>query len=109
MDPGQLRKMIRNEPGVKADNDPTKPAPEGFIRIGAAIQDKSSPGMNDWHFYRQLPDGSWLHKRGSGPVENVDASGKPIIDPQKANRNYPGCNYDTWVGTMLVPDKPKRP
>jgi len=35
------------------------------------------------------------HKRGwaTGPLL-VDASGKMIKDPRKADRNYPGLNYD---------------
>jgi len=42
----------------------------------------------DYHFYRQDLNGNWSHKAGDNPISNVDASGKLIKDPQKANRNY---------------------
>jgi hypothetical protein len=100
--------MILKTPGIKPDTDPTKPPPKGYHRIGACLQDKSTPGSNDWHFYRQLPDRTWVHKRGYRAVEDVDASGKPITDPQKADRNYHEGNYDAWIGTYLAPSDPKK-
>ena len=52
--------------------------------------------LNDYHWYRQNPDGTWSHKRGTTDVTNVDASGDLILDPQTADRYYPATSeYDT--------------
>lgn len=65
----------------------------------------------DYHFYRQDTNGYWSHKPGGLPVTNLDALGKPIYDPQLANRNYntitSALNYDVFCSYMCVPrDKP---
>ena len=46
------------------------------------------------------------HKRGwaTGPLL-TDASGKSIKDPRKADRNYPGLNYETYCSSFCVKDK----
>ena len=46
------------------------------------------------------------HKRGwaTGPLL-VDASGKAIKDPRKADRNYPGLNYERYCSSFCVKDK----
>ncbi|ABY27945.2 hypothetical protein OtV5_148c [Ostreococcus tauri virus OtV5] len=46
------------------------------------------------------------HKRGwaTGPLL-TDASGKAIKDPRKADRNYPGLNYETYCSSFCVKDK----
>lgn len=45
----------------------------------------------------------WSHKRGwaTGPLL-VDAKGKPIYDPRKAARAYPGLNYKTFCSSFCV-------
>ena len=48
----------------------------------------------DYHFYRQDKNGTWSHKPGRTAVSKVDASGKIILNPLIANRNYKnGYNY----------------
>ena len=48
----------------------------------------------------------WSHKRGygTGPLL-TDASGKPIRDPRKADRKYPGLDYSIYGGSFCVKDK----
>ncbi len=46
-----------------------------------------APGQ-DYHWYRQNPDGTWSHKPGEQPITNLDASGNLIYDPEIANRQY---------------------
>jgi hypothetical protein len=45
----------------------------------------------------------WAHKQGWGtrPLM-VDASGKTIADPRKANRNYGSLNYSNLCGVFCV-------
>lgn len=40
----------------------------------------------DYHWYRQNPDGSWSHKPSTGIVRNYDFDGNPIYDPEFCNR-----------------------
>lgn len=82
-------------------------AGEGFYKIAIALD-----GGRDYHFYRQNPDGTWSHKLGrKGEVQNVDASGNIIYDPETCDRNYipppnsgvadpfeDGRDYKTFVG-----------
>lgn len=65
----------------------------------------------DYHFLRQDPDGYWSHKPGSMDVTRVDASGRPIIRPDRAlfmytNHKEP-LTYTKFCGYFCVPrDKP---
>ena len=51
----------------------------------------------------QFPVRLWSHKQGfaTGPVL-VDASGKTITDPRRANRAYPGLNYSKFCSAYMV-------
>ena len=59
---------------------------------------------NDYHWYRQDADGLWSHKLADLSVSRTDASGKMIIDPEEANRDYPqnGVNYSIFYGYYAV-------
>jgi len=47
--------------------------------------------------------GLWAHKRGLAELAITDASGKFIIDPRKADRNYgDGLNYSKYVATFCI-------
>ena len=48
----------------------------------------------DYHWYRQDKGGKWSHKPGITPVTNLDASGRLIYNPVKANHNYKTVNYN---------------
>lgn len=51
----------------------------------------------------EFPVKLWSHKQGwaTGPVI-VDASGKTIADPRRANRKYPGLNYSKFCSAYCV-------
>jgi hypothetical protein len=60
----------------------------GFYKIFLALDPS-----NDYHWWRHNKDQYWSHKPGSTDVTNVDADGKKIKNPLKANRNYSSLNY----------------
>ena len=50
-----------------------------------------------------VPVNLWAHKQGWGAAPIiVDASGKTIYDPRRANRKYPGLNYTTFCSAYCV-------
>jgi hypothetical protein len=57
----------------------------------------------DYHVLRQ--DMTWSHKPGSTEVTNVDASKRPIVNPELANFDYPdsGLNYKHFCGYLCIP------
>lgn len=70
----------------------------GTYKIAVVLDEK-----NDFHFYRQNPDGTWSHKPGQNPVTNLDAADQVITNPETADRFYSaGLNYDIFVGFYSV-------
>lgn len=65
-----------------------KPDPDGTLRAGRVMT---------------IPVRLWAHKQGfgGGPVI-VDASGKTIRDPRRADRNYGGLNYSRFCSAYAV-------
>ncbi len=52
----------------------------------------------DYHWYRQDKGGKWSHKPGITPVVNVDASGRLISNPVRANHGiYNNGGTLLWV------------
>jgi hypothetical protein len=81
----------------------TRRCPIGSSKIALVIDPH-----DDYHFYRQDPDGYWSHKPGAQPVTRLDAEGVPIIDPMTANRNYKSThnkelNYTLFCDFFCVP------
>ena len=76
---------------------------KGFFKIYMAVTENSPD--TDYHFYRHDKNGYWSHKPGRTDVTNVDASGKKIINPDKANRNYTHYNYDRGCGFFCINTK----
>lgn len=76
--------------------------PLGSSKIALVVH----PG-EDYHFYRQDPDGFWSHKDGSNPVKRFDAEGKLIWNPQTAARDYRPkgsfLNYKDFCGFWCAP------
>lgn len=60
---------------------------KGFIAIDPKAEDQ------DYHFYRQDDNGYWSHKPGRNEAVDVDADGKKIKNPLKANRKYKYFDY----------------
>lgn len=75
--------------------------PTGAYRVALF----TDPG-NDYHWYRQNPDGTWSHKMSRFAVTDLDASNKYIQDPLAADRDYRsflgGTNYTEFVGYYFV-------
>jgi len=76
--------------------------PKGSSKIALVVH----PG-EDYHFYRQDPDGYWSHKDGANPVKRIDAEGKLIWNPQTAARDYRPrgsfLNYKDFCGFWCAP------
>lgn len=73
--------------------------PPGTWKVALVV----APPKNDFHWYRQNPDGTWSHKPGGNKVTNLDASNKKIFNPKNCNRNYgPRFNYCEFVGFFAV-------
>lgn len=86
-----VRRVLSDYKGSVYKGTPARSCRRGYAKVMAFL----APGA-DFHFYRQGPDGFWEHKRGLTPPTRVDARGKPIVDPSKANRDY-GQGYDYSV------------
>jgi hypothetical protein len=76
--------------------------PAGKSKIAMVVHEKQ-----DYHFYRQNPDGSWSHKDGSNKVKDFDALKRKIFNPQAAARDYrwqgSDLNYDNFCGFYCAP------
>lgn len=84
--------------------DPNSP-PEGMYPV-ALVHGTDIQGQQDYHWYRQNPDGTWSHKPGSTAVTNLDESGNQILDPASADRDGTGkggVNYDEFCGYFPMP------
>lgn len=61
----------------------------------------------DYHFLRQDSDGGWSHKPGAMEVTRLDASGRPIIRPDRALFIYKSHKeplmYTQFCGYFCVP------
>lgn len=80
--------------------------PAGKSKIALVVHEKQ-----DYHFYRQNPDGSWSHKDGSNKVKDFDALKRKIMNPAAASRDYrwqgSDLNYRDFCGFYCAPrDRP---
>jgi hypothetical protein len=76
--------------------------PKKYSKIALVVDEDE-----DYHFYRQDSNGYWSHKPGATDVTHIDATGRPIYDPQLASRLYPnsGLNYDQFCGYLCAPKR----
>ncbi len=100
-----------------APQDCAKACPAGSYKVALVVDpigfkaDKLNP---DFHWYRQDDNGNWSHKPGDGEATNVDSSGKPIVDPNKADRRRPGksgtlrAGYTDFCGCFCVNADPTK-
>ncbi len=70
-----------------------QPIPAGKARVALCVD----PGT-DFHWYREDRNGMWSHKAGKGKAQNSDNSGRPISDPEKADRGA----YTDFCGFYFV-------
>lgn len=93
------------------DMDPRIPPP-GYYKASLHIAKQNK--MFDYHFVRQDSNGFWSHKPGSTPVENVDASGRLITNPETADFFYDphnkgkGYNYEFYRYIFIKSHSPSR-
>lgn len=88
-------------PGIKPSTFEAK-CPKGMRKIAPVV----APA-DDYHFYRQDSNGYWSHKPGATEVTHLDATKRPIYDPQLASRDYPtsGLNYSEFCGYWCIPTR----
>ena len=98
-----MRKNILNDnPDIKISSF-TEKCPTNYYK-GAMVIDPN----NTYHFYRQDSNMRWSHKPGTNKVTNLDASNKPIYNPQYADRDYKkskknGLNYTKFCNYFCIP------
>lgn len=98
-----LIKLIRQDVHQMRRIGYNRKCPAGYSKIALVIDP-----MDDYHFYRQDPNGYWSHKPGSQPVTRLDADGVLILDPKTANRDYKttqnkDLNYTLFCDFFCVP------
>lgn len=75
---------------------------QGTSKIALIVDPK-----RDYHFLRQDPDGYWSHKPGSMDVSRIDATGRPILRPDRACFIYKNHKdplmYSESCGYFCVP------
>ena len=64
---------------------------KGYYSVYLVV-DNIGPAI-DYHWYRQDKGGLWSHKPGLSKVGRMDASGRLIRNPARANHNYGYVNY----------------
>ena len=91
-----VRRVMKDYKGRVRQLQNTKPCSKGSTKVMAFLAPDE-----DFHFYRQAPDGYWEHKRGLTPASKLDACGKRIKNPMTACRNYgQGYNYKIPCATF---------
>jgi len=85
-----LKRLRKDNPSFVLTTFGAK-CPKGFHKAFIAIDPKKDDV--DYHFYRQDKTGKWSHKPGRTEATELDASGKLITEPLKANRKYSGYQY----------------
>jgi hypothetical protein len=100
--------LTKKENVIKLNRDDNKgftyQCPPKYYK-GALVVDPN----HTYHFYRQDNNVRFSHKQGTLPIENVDASKKPIYAPHLSDLNYNkkkkknGINYTRFCSYMCVP------
>ena len=101
--PDLVARLLGDIPNIKMSSF-TKKCPKNYSKIALVIDPKE-----DYHFYRHDKNGLWSHKPGATNVTSVDATGRPIYDPQLASRKYidSNLNYGEFCGYFCIPRNTK--
>jgi hypothetical protein len=108
--PDLIGRLKGDVPGLTLSSF-TRRCPRGTRKIAVVVDPD-----DDYHFYRQDKPrkGSggvslWSHKPGGTNVTDLDASGRPIYNPELADRDYSKkgshLNYTHFCSFMCVPHK----
>lgn len=97
--PDLMSRLFGDVPKLKATTF-EKRCPAKSSKIALVVDEDE-----DYHFYRQDSNGYWSHKPGGTDVTHIDATGRPIYDPQLASRLYPGSglHYDQFCSYLCAP------
>jgi hypothetical protein len=104
--PDLIGRLKADVPGLTLSSF-TRKCPRGTRKIAVVVDPDE-----DYHFYRQdkprtkAGPSMWSHKPGGTPVTDLDASGRPIYNPELADRNYTKkghLNYTNFCSYMCVP------
>ena len=98
-----VNRTLKDNPYIQHAKDMS--CPDGYYMGALAVH----PGLT-YHYYRRDNDGYWSHKDGATDAQYIDADGKKILDPEKANRSYPHrqidgipVNYSDFCGHFCIP------
>lgn len=99
--PDLLARLFGDVPDLKLTTF-EKQCPKRSSKIALVVDEDE-----DYHFYRQDSNGYWSHKPGATDVTHIDATGRPIYDPQLASRLYPnsGLHYDKFCSYLCAPKR----
>ena len=99
--PDLVARFMGDVPGIKPSTFEAR-CPKGMRKIAPVVAPK-----DDYHFYRQDANGYWSHKPGATHVTHLDATKRPIYDPQLASRDYPssGLDYNEFCGYWCIPTR----
>ena len=97
--PDLLGRLLGDVPSLKMSSFEER-CPNKYSKIAYVVDEDE-----DYHFYRQDSNGYWSHKPGATNVTRIDATGRPIYNPQLASRLYPGTglHYDNFCGYLCAP------
>lgn len=99
--PEMVARILGDNPSIRMTTFTAK-CPADTSKIAIVVDPNE-----DYHFYRQDKNTWWSHKPGGTQVTNLDASKRPIYDPNLANRDYTDKNgrldYDRFCAYLCVP------
>lgn len=97
--PDLIARLVGDVPDLKMTTFEGK-CPKKSSKIALVVDEDE-----DYHFYRQDSNGFWSHKPGATEVTHLDATKRPIYDPQLASRQYThsNLNYDQFCSYLCAP------
>jgi hypothetical protein len=97
--PDLIGRLFGDVPDIKMATF-EKRCPKKYSKIALVVDEDE-----DYHFYRQDSNGYWSHKPGATDVTHIDATGRPIYDPQLASKLYPGSglHYNQFCSYLCAP------
>jgi hypothetical protein len=97
--PDLIARLMGDVPDLKMTTFEQKCSPKSS-KIALVVDEDE-----DYHFYRQDSNGYWSHKPGATEVTHLDATKRPIYDPELASRHYPdsSLHYDQFCSYLCAP------
>jgi hypothetical protein len=97
--PDLMARLFGDVPDLKVSSFEGR-CPKKYSKIALVVDPDE-----DYHFYRLDSNGYWSHKPGATDVTHLDATKRPIYDPQLASRYYPdsGLHYDKFCSYLCAP------